>query len=201
MDAFFQGHGELTLRCETGTDLYRRPGKSFNNATVRTVPTSSGGFAASVYVTVAQLSGEYQQAGLVFAVDSSALTDGSSENAAWIKAGVERWHGSLRASVVVTRAGVSDWSVADFALFNSDTSRLDSSASVGFTVRIVRAADASIVVEMKDAASDSDSDGWVLLRKTYAWSSAPALVGVMCAAPEQGPAFDAHFSAFKLLQS
>ncbi|KAJ3353556.1 hypothetical protein HDU83_006634 [Entophlyctis luteolus] len=180
---------KITLVAGTRTDLYRRPGKAYANAPVHVVPTPEGEFSATVRVRMPVARVEYHQAGILFATSAEAL----GRNDDWIKAGVEFWGGRVRASVVVTRgiAG-SDWSVGDFDAFALE----DADAGgdfVAFRVRLSRAADGTIVVEMEDKESE-----WVLVRKSYGWGNAVACVGVMCAAPGDGAGLETVFDDFQV---
>ncbi|KAJ3101760.1 hypothetical protein HK100_004489 [Physocladia obscura] len=189
-EEFFKGTGRLRLRAETGMDLYQRPGTEYtrNDAPLRTIATPEGAFAAAARITATQgvALGQFQQAGIVFGRDAAA----THRNADWIKAGVERYNARLRASIVVTKA-VSEWGLAPLGPFN----RIDSDSLAEFDIRIKRDAGGTISIEMKEVASGE----WTLLRESYQWGTAPAVIGVYCAAPIDAPPFEAEFSNFSFI--
>ncbi|KAI8810221.1 hypothetical protein BJ742DRAFT_737480 [Cladochytrium replicatum] len=168
----------LNASVPESTDLYRRPGKAFCNAITHTTESPKGAFTATVRTTIPALGKQYQHAGPVLIASPLA------ENDNWIKAGVEFWNGSPRASVVITRGeNGSDWSVSTFGKDSAD-----------FWCRILRNAEGTVLVEIS-----YDGKAWELLRKTYNWGTEPVQIGVMAAAPEPGTAFDVAFSEWSLV--
>lgn len=157
----------IIVQCASNTDLYRRPGKTFDTAHCYTAPVSDD-FSVSVQCK-ANYTDEYQQLGLCLRVAPDE----------WIKAGVEYYNGLPRVSVVINRAdGWSDWSV-------QRSSELEQSTDRPLFVRM-RRTDRTIVIEIS-----FDGNGWDLVRKSYEWDTDQVDVGIMCAAPGQG--FEAQF--------
>ncbi|KAI9328019.1 hypothetical protein DFJ73DRAFT_862365 [Zopfochytrium polystomum] len=161
----------LRVVANPDTDLYHRPGKSFTNAPIFTQTTPAGAFTAVLRTHVpGGLPAQYQHAGAVL------LTQ---------RAGVERWGGALRESVVVTRGpGGSDWSVG--GVWPSDDG-----GGVTFWNRVKRTEEGTVTVEM---SADGAEGSWRLVRKTYEWGLEPVQFGCMCAAPSGAPAFEVVFS-------
>ncbi|KAJ3114965.1 hypothetical protein HDU96_001406 [Phlyctochytrium bullatum] len=175
----------ISFTATSNTDLYRRPGKAFSNADVHTVASPHGAFSFTLRTQIPALPAEYQQAGIVL------LAAPLSENDRWIKAGVEKWGGKPRMSVVITRGEEgSDWSVAPWGVPAS------ADGGVDFWMRLKRTADGTITIECS-----YDGTEWYLVRKSYSWDTNPLQIGFMAAAPDNGPSFPMTFSEFKVVSN
>ncbi|KAI8823072.1 uncharacterized protein EV422DRAFT_523245 [Fimicolochytrium jonesii] len=158
---------DIILTAEPHTDLYRRPGKIFDNAPRGLIPaTGDFKFQAGFTATYEE---EYQQAGL-------CLYNGPEE---WIKAGVERYDGKPRTSVVVNRkGGWSDWSVSELVSKYTVGLDVDSPSLVRIVMRFVKTGE-TIQVELLHGVTGK----WELVRKTYGWDAEVMNVGLMAASP------------------
>ncbi|WP_214416688.1 DUF1349 domain-containing protein [Sphaerisporangium fuscum] len=114
---------------------------------------------------------QYDQAGAVLRADETT----------WIKAGVEYVDGRINLSAVVTR-DFSDWSVVPLA-----------GPVEAVTLELAREGDTVTVRYGLDGA-----EPLTMLRLAYFPPGAPALAGVMCAAP-QGDGFEVRFTSVTLV--
>ncbi|KAJ3101616.1 hypothetical protein HDU97_001229 [Phlyctochytrium planicorne] len=169
---------ECTLTVTPNTDLYRRPGKEFNNADIFTIPGPEGPFIFSCRVTIKEIKHEFQQAGIVLFGSPIEVNDN------WIKAGVEFYAGQVGLSTVITRGSHgSDWAIGEF-----------SRKEVDFWIQFRRNWKGAIEI-----IYDYDGFNWTLARKSYDWGLGSLQLGVYGAAPE-GPSFDVEFSEFIIIE-
>ena len=111
---------------------------------------------------------QYDQAGLLLRIDP----------ATWIKTGIERSDGVCNHSAVVTRDGLSDWSV------------VQAGGSAPFALRLTRTPDAVII-------DRRDTDGrWHLLR-LCPFPPGRARIGPMACAPDRS-GLDVRFTTFEI---
>jgi hypothetical protein len=116
-----------------------------------------------------QYAAQYDQAGLMIRTDE----------ANWLKCGIELVDGVQQASAVLTR-GYSDWSVVPLA---------PPPAAIWLRVALQ---ETTVQVHYS-----LDGTRYVLLRKGYLSRAETVAVGIMCAAP-QGPGFFATFTALAI---
>ncbi|MEU6409431.1 DUF1349 domain-containing protein [Microbispora sp. NPDC046933] len=153
-----------------GTDLWQKTHYGYSYDTAHMFGRQVTGDARLTVTFDADYAEQYDQAGAVLRIDE--------EN--WIKAGVEFVDGRHQLSVVVTR-GFSDWSV---------TPAPDGLVSATFDFE--RAGDA---VTVRCGVNGAEPEH--MLRLAYFPPQAPALAGVMCAAPA-GKGFETRFSRVSL---
>lgn len=157
----------LVIHADPGSDFWRTTHYGF----VRDSGHIYGSWVTDCTVSATfsgSFAAQYDQAGIALRI--------SAEH--WIKAGVELVDGAFQASAVVTR-DFSDWSVVAIPPFERMTI---SAERAGDTVTI------SYAVEEAEPR---------MLRQAYFPPGEPALVGVMCAAPD-GPGFPATFHSWSV---
>lgn len=159
----------IDVSVDAGTDFWRKTHYGFirDNGHFGYVEVA-GDFEATVKV-VGAYRDLYDQAGLML----------RSNEAHWIKTGIEYVHGVQYVSAVVTN-DFSDWSVAPLA-----------GSPLAIWLRLVRKAEA---VEIFYSL---DGEAYTLLRIAYLPPAPSIAVGVMCAAPD-GQGFDAAFEHFQI---
>jgi len=157
----------ITVTVSGGTDFWRKTHYGFirDNGHFGYVEVQ-GDFSAEVKV-LGDYRDLYDQAGLML----------RSDEAHWIKTGIEYVHGVQYVSAVVTN-DFSDWSVAPLA-----------GNPPALWLRLVRKAEAVEIFYSLDGAA------YTLLRIAYLLPSTEAMVGVMCAAPD-GSGFPVEFTGF-----
>ncbi|WP_432871386.1 DUF1349 domain-containing protein [Microbispora rosea] len=160
------------LRAVAGaqTDLWQTTHYGYSYDTAHMFGRQVTGDARLTVTFEADYAEQYDQAGAVLRIDE--------EN--WIKAGVEFVDGGHQLSVVVTR-GFSDWSVTPAP-----------GGLVSATFDLERAGDA---VTVRYGVNGAEPEH--LLRLAYFPPQAPALAGVMCAAPV-GKGFETRFGRVSL---
>jgi regulation of enolase protein 1 (concanavalin A-like superfamily) len=155
----------------SGTDFWRKTHYGFvrDNGHFGYVEVE-GDFEAEVKVMGAYRE-LYDQAGLML----------RSDEAHWIKTGIEYVHGVQYVSAVVTN-DFSDWSVAPLA-----------GNPPALWLRLVRKAEAVEIFYSLDGAA------YTLLRVAYLPPTPAIAVGVMCAAPD-GQGFNVTFEGLRIKQ-
>ncbi|NUP04269.1 MAG: DUF1349 domain-containing protein [Nonomuraea sp.] len=160
----------LSLRCEPGTDMWRRTHYGYITDTAHQFGRPvSGDFRLTVTFS-ADYADQYDQAGAV-------LRAGEHE---WIKAGVEFVDGGFHLSTVVTRE-FSDWSVLPLAR-----------AADAVTFELERAGDAVTVRYGLDGAAPE-----TMLRLAYLSPDREVFAGAMAAAPT-GRGFTVRFTDLRV---
>ena len=159
----------IAVAVSGGTDFWRKTHYGFvrDNGHFGYVE-AAGDFEATVKVLGAYRD-LYDQAGLML----------RSDEAHWIKTGIEYVHGVQYVSAVVTN-DFSDWSVAPLA-----------GSPPALWLRLVRKAEAVEIFYSLDGAA------YTLLRIAYLPPAPSIAVGVMCAAPD-GQGFDVVFEDFRI---
>ena len=159
----------IAVQVDGGTDFWRKTHYGFvrDNGHFGYVEVQ-GDFSAEVKV-LGEYRDLYDQAGLML----------RSDEAHWIKTGIEYVHGVQYVSAVVTN-DFSDWSVAPLA-----------GNPPSIWLRAIRKAEAVEIFYSLDGAV------YTLLRIAYLQPSAKMNVGVMCAAPD-GHGFDVSFDGLSV---
>lgn len=159
----------ITVQVSGGTDFWRKTHYGFvrDNGHFGYVEVQ-GDFRAEVKV-MGNYRDLYDQAGLML----------RSDEAHWIKTGIEYVHGVQYVSAVVTN-DFSDWSVAPLA-----------GNPAALWLRVVRKAEAVEIFYSLDGAD------YTLLRIAYLPPTPSIGVGVMCAAPDGG-GFDVTFEGWQV---
>ena len=154
----------IVVQVDGGTDFWRKTHYGFvcDNGHFGYVEVQ-GDFSAEVKV-MGEYRDLYDQAGLML----------RSDEAHWIKTGIEYVHGVQYVSAVVTN-DFSDWSVAPLA-----------GNPAALWLRVVRKAEAVEIFYSLDGAA------YTLLRVAYLPPTPSIAVGVMCAAPD-GQGFGVTF--------
>ena len=157
----------ITVTVSGGTDFWRKTHYGFirDNGHFGYVEVQ-GDFSVEVKV-MGDYRDLYDQAGLML----------RSDEAHWIKTGIEYVHGVQYVSAVVTN-DFSDWSVAPLA-----------GSPPAIRLRVVRKAEAVEIFYSLDGAA------YTLLRIAYLPPTPEIAVGVMCAAPD-GQGFGVTFENF-----
>lgn len=157
----------ITVNVNSGTDFWRKTHYGFirDNGHFGYVEVK-GDFSAEVKV-MGSYRDLYDQAGLML----------RSNEAHWIKTGIEYVHGVQYVSAVVTN-DFSDWSVAPLA-----------GNPPALWLRVVRKAEAVEIFYSLDGST------YTLLRIAYLPPTPEIAVGVMCAAPD-GQGFGVTFENF-----
>lgn len=160
----------IEVAVEGGTDFWRKTHYGFtrDNGHFGYVEVQ-GDFTAEVKVMGAYRE-LYDQAGLML----------RSDEAHWVKTGIEYVHGVQYVSAVVTN-DFSDWSVAPLA-----------GNPPALWLRVVRKAEAVEIFYSLDGAA------YTLLRIAYLFPTPAIAVGVMCAAPD-GSGFGVTFEGLRVV--
>lgn len=153
----------LVVHAEPGSDFWRTTHYGFVRDNGHIYGETVPGDCTVTATFSGDFEAQYDQAGIALRI--------SPEH--WIKAGVELVDGEFQASAVVTR-DFSDWSVVQIPRFDKMTIKAERN---GDTVTI---------------SYRTDDNELKMLRQAYFPPDTPALVGVMCAAPD-GPGFEVRF--------
>jgi regulation of enolase protein 1 (concanavalin A-like superfamily) len=158
---------DLRITADARTDLWRVTHYGYTYDTAHIFGRTLPGDLRVTTTFQAPYAAQYDQAGAMVRIDEKN----------WIKTGVEFFEGRINLSAVVTR-DFSDWSVLPVA-----------GPVESVTLELTREGDTVIVKYGLDGAEPE-----TLLRLAYLPPKAPALAGVMCAAPT-GEGFETRFTS------